>query len=72
MVKVYTVVVDLAGAFFGAPHFLAYSARQDAERAAEDVAREHRGQTVYVVEGQPVAAFRAEPVKVETVPIGAV
>lgn len=70
--KVYTVVVDSGGAFFGAPHFLAYGDREDAERAAEEAAREHRGQTVYVVEGQPVAAFRAEPVKVETVPIGAV
>lgn len=70
--KVYTVVVDMGGAFFSAPHFLAYSVREDAERAAEDVAREHRGQTVYVVEGQPVAALQAEPVKVETVPIGAV
>ena len=68
--KVYTVVVGpLDGFMIFSPHDFAYNDRAEAERAAQEKARELRGETVYVIEGEPVAAFRAEPVRVDAVPV---
>jgi hypothetical protein len=72
--KVYSVVcpqcesqdLTLLGGFTDAPE-RAFSCVEQAREVAAEYARLHPGETFWVVEGVPAAAFRVEPAEVTVV-----